>query len=572
MPQDKFTFEISLSVLDHLGRNLYRSFATVLGEAISNSWDADAKNVWVYIDRDKNSFFIKDDGIGMSALDFQSKFLKIGYSKRREGQTTSPGGRPYIGRKGIGKLALLSCAEKIHVISKTEGAEYIGGVIDNSGLDQAITDDLTPGQYELGVNNLSIFGSYTDGHDKGTIVYFENIKDGIKNSLDFLKKIIALYFRFSLLDNTFNIFIDNQKVSLDDLNDLAEKTEFLWKINKLDDPYISEKLTTLKEPAKDITMSGDVKGFIASVSKPRNLKVIGTDERVSVDLFVNGRLRERDILKRIPTARLAENYFYGQIHFDALDDDKDRFTTSREGIIAEDPKFKEFLESLKSKISEILEDWDKWRIKHRQEGDVESDRISQKERASVGLYNAVSGEYEPPENSENRKKVDGWVDELRDDATFNFESYAECFISENLLRKHIEEKGLTPTSCTNTDPNGKTCIDRYEPKTGNTSLCEYCKGERGKQSLQQQKSDAGTSIQIRNTEDNLLMYLDYVDLAKIIGNDILKDEDKPYKPLRNSIMHTSQLTSEAKTKLTSVFDNVVATVKKLIATVVGGGS
>src|SRR5437868_3560104 len=79
---ETFTFNISLSVLDHLGRHLYRSFATVLGEAISNAWDADAENVWIYVDRKRNSFFIKDDGIGMTALDFQNKFLKIGYSKR----------------------------------------------------------------------------------------------------------------------------------------------------------------------------------------------------------------------------------------------------------------------------------------------------------------------------------------------------------------------------------------------------------------------------------------------------------------------------------------------------------
>ena len=76
----KFTFNISLSVLNHLGRNLYRNFITVLGEAISNSWDADAKNVWIYIDRDKNYLIIKDDGDGMTSEDFQSKFLKIGYS------------------------------------------------------------------------------------------------------------------------------------------------------------------------------------------------------------------------------------------------------------------------------------------------------------------------------------------------------------------------------------------------------------------------------------------------------------------------------------------------------------
>ncbi len=77
--RNSFTFAISLSVLNHLGRSLYRSFATVLGEAISNSWDADAKNVQIYVNRNKNSFFVRDDGIGMAAEDFQGKFLKIGY-------------------------------------------------------------------------------------------------------------------------------------------------------------------------------------------------------------------------------------------------------------------------------------------------------------------------------------------------------------------------------------------------------------------------------------------------------------------------------------------------------------
>src|SRR5229473_3881947 len=92
-----FTFEISLSVLNHLGRSLYRSFATVLGEAISNSWDADAKNVHIDLDRNRNGFFIKDDGTGMTAGDFQNKFLRIGYSKRKDGTRLSPAGRPFIG-------------------------------------------------------------------------------------------------------------------------------------------------------------------------------------------------------------------------------------------------------------------------------------------------------------------------------------------------------------------------------------------------------------------------------------------------------------------------------------------
>ena len=89
MSEDKFTFEISLSVLNHLGRNLYRSFMTVLGEAISNSWDADAKDVWIYIDRENDNLVIKDNGDGMTREDFQKKFLKIGYTKRKDGVNTS---------------------------------------------------------------------------------------------------------------------------------------------------------------------------------------------------------------------------------------------------------------------------------------------------------------------------------------------------------------------------------------------------------------------------------------------------------------------------------------------------
>ena len=107
--ETKFRFAISLSILNHLGRNLYRNFITVLGEAISNAWDADAKNVWINIDRENSIFSIKDDGTGMSS---ESKFLKIGYSKRSNGKTMTPGKRPYIGAKGIGKLALLSCAKR----------------------------------------------------------------------------------------------------------------------------------------------------------------------------------------------------------------------------------------------------------------------------------------------------------------------------------------------------------------------------------------------------------------------------------------------------------------------------
>jgi histidine kinase/DNA gyrase B/HSP90-like ATPase len=282
----QFAFAISLSVLNHLGRSLYRSFATVLGEAISNAWDADAKNVQIFIQQDKNSFFIKDDGTGMTAEDFQGKFLKIGYSKRKEGDTHSPAGRPFIGRKGIGKLALLSCADKVTVISKVKGGQYVGGTIDNSDLDHAITSDLTPQEYILGNWNPLTFAKYTRGHKHGTIIHFEGLKHGVKGSFQFLSKIIALYFRFSLLDSSFNIFLDGEKITYKHLEDLAAKTEFLWIFGDHQDPYVENLISRFATDPTDhetrlLKIQG-VTGFIASVKKPRDLKIMSTEERAGI--------------------------------------------------------------------------------------------------------------------------------------------------------------------------------------------------------------------------------------------------------------------------------------------------
>lgn len=548
MATDKFTFAISMSVLDHLGRNLYRSFVTVIGEAISNSWDADADNVWIYINKEKGTLVVKDDGDGMTASDFQNKFLKIGYSKRKKDGNESANGRPFIGRKGIGKLALLSCSNKVAVLSKVKGGDIVGGVIDNSGLDKAITDDLIPSEYPLEKYDLELFDLYTKDFEKGTIIYFEGIKEGVKNSFEFIRKIVALYFRFSLIDDSFNIFINDEKVTLEDLNDLASNTEYLWVINQMEDPYIKEKLKNVRHKSTSLKINDNrIRGFIASVKKPRDLNITNMEERIGVDLFVNGRLRERDVLKNIPTARLAVNYLYGQMHFDKLDDKTDRFTSSREGIVADDPKFKEFLEELRDKLTVILDDWDKWRIEDREEGDAESQRIKKRERSSRSLYNAVSEEYADPTDTERVGKVDKWIDELSADAQYNFTSYAECFISENLIRKHIKETG------------------KKLSKVAKTEIKERKKNEK------QFKNKANLHIDIRlNSDDLNYLSMDY--LANLLdkAKDPLKDaglsrDAAEYKPIRDALMHTSLLTQDAKEKLTAVYKNIRSRIKTLLA-------
>jgi len=551
MADRNFTFNISLSVLNHLGRNLYRSFITVLGEAISNSWDADAESVRIYIDRQNHSLVIKDDGIGMNEHDFQNHFLKIGYSKRKEGVSKSEKGRPFIGRKGIGKLAMLSCAKRVTVISKVEDGEYVGGCIDNSGLDAAIKDDLTPDQYELGTWSLEDFKVYTESHTRGTIIRFEGLHDGIRNTVEYLKKMIALNFRFSLnlKDDQFNLYLNNDLISVDHLRDLAGKTSYLWKVNEIEDPYVNEKLTVppLVRNSKKIEAELNIYGFIASVEKPSNLKISTTNERVSIDLFVNGRLRVKDILKHIPTTRIVESYLYGQIHYDELDDEKDRFTSSREGIVADDPKYRALLEELQKKVIPIvMDDWDKWRLEAKKDGDPDNERFTRKQRGAKTLFSAVTEEYTPSSSSLNKDKVDGWVNGLANDAEFNFASYAECFVSENLIRHYIHDKNISISK------EAKDEIQKWQTKELDS------------------KGRGNISIDIRKNSDEL-SYLSMDHLANLVDKvqDKLKDaglsrDASEYKPVRDALAHTALLTDSAKIKLTSVYQNIQARLKKLL--------
>ena len=401
----QFRFAISLSVLNHLGRNLYRNFITVLGEAISNSWDAEAENVWIDVDLDNRRFSIMDDGIGMDREDFQEKFLKIGYSKRSEGRTKSESKeRPYIGAKGIGKLALLSCAKRVSIFSKKIDENYVGGVIDNSGLDQAITHDIEPNQYPLETLNFDLIAKLEKNHRRGTILVFEDINERLRNTLPQLRKLLAMSFRFSLVNDNFSIYVNKQKVTISDLRDLIGDTQFIWLINQYKDEFV-DALTNLPRDAENVQSNLEIKGLIATVAKPGNLQIRGADDSATLDLFVNGRIRERNILKHIPTHRIVENYIYGQIHFDGMDrEGEDPFTSSREGIQQDDEKFKELLTELKGKIvPRIINDWDKFRSDLGEEGDDENTRISKKLRKAQALFRSACADYVLAEGSPNKR-------------------------------------------------------------------------------------------------------------------------------------------------------------------------
>ncbi len=538
-------FNISLSVLNHLGRNLYRNVITVLGEAISNSWDADASNVWITIDKEHNCMKIVDDGDGMTFDDFQNKFLKIGYSKRRNGKYKTSNGRPFIGRKGIGKLALLSCAKKVHVASKTKETSLVGGVIDNSSLDKAITDDLNSQEYKLEKLTSKVLSS-VDIREKGTYVLFENVNEGITNTVEYIKKLVALYFRFSLLDGKFNIFVNNEKIDEKMLRDLAEDTQFLWKINDIEEPFI--KQISLDSQPRILKSTMNIKGYIASVNKPSKLKIRGTQEKVTIDLFVNGRLREKDILRHVPTSRIVENYVYGQIHFDDLDsgDTKDIFTSSREGIISDDSCYRQFLDEVERLFKKIMDDWDELRRQKGDDGDPDNMIITHKARKAQELFNTTFKEMKESHKKKKSNNVDIWTKQLSQEAAYNIPSYTECFIAENLLREYIKYKKI---------------------KLSHEAADE---AKRWKEKEMVNKGIANISYEIRKSMDDIY-YLDMKYLSNFIDKASDKNKDPAlsrssdiYKPVRDAVGHTSIITPIAKQQLSLELENIKARVMKLM--------
>lgn len=541
-----FNFNISLSVLNHLGRNLYRNVITIIGEAISNSWDADANNVWIQIDRKNNTMGILDDGTGMTPEDFQNKFLKIGYSKRKEGKYKTDSGRPFIGRKGIGKLALLSCAKRIHIATKTDNSGLIGGIIDNSGLDKAINDDLNAQEYKLEDLNTD-FSEQMNKISHGTFIYFDSVNNGMFNTVEYIKKAIALYFRFALLDDNFHIYLNDQEITEDILEELSSNTQFLWTINEINDPLI-DLMNHLKE-TKELKSSLPIRGYIATVEKPSQIKIRGTQERVTIDLFVNGRLREKDILRYMPTARIVENYVYGQIHYDALDtgETKDIFTSSREGVISDDPSFKEFLDEIAKLFRNIVEEWDDLRRKQGDDGDPDNTSITRKARKAQELYNSVLKDFTSERAFACRgSQVEKWVQKLSEESQFNIPSYTECFVVENLLREYADYIKLEIT-------------EKVQKEADKWKANEAKNKEKANINYDVRQSNSPTYyLDMANLAD----WIDKVDPIKEAG---LNRSATIYKPMRDAVGHTSLLTQNAKQQLNVEFENIKTRVVKLLS-------
>lgn len=101
-------FKVDARALISLGRESIKDHTTALIELVKNAYDADAENVEVEIVSEDNplSDFVRisDDGLGMASDDIDKKWLRIGFSEKRQNKVSAKGRRE-TGEKGIGRLS-----------------------------------------------------------------------------------------------------------------------------------------------------------------------------------------------------------------------------------------------------------------------------------------------------------------------------------------------------------------------------------------------------------------------------------------------------------------------------------
>ncbi|MDR3267461.1 MAG: ATP-binding protein, partial [Tannerella sp.] len=120
-------FKTRARALDLLGRQQIAGIPTAINELIKNAHDAYADKFDIDFLRKDNLLVLRDDGLGMTKDEFETRWLTIGTeSKFANKKTTLPPKdnskpiRPIMGEKGIGRLAIASIGKQVLIISKAK--------------------------------------------------------------------------------------------------------------------------------------------------------------------------------------------------------------------------------------------------------------------------------------------------------------------------------------------------------------------------------------------------------------------------------------------------------------------
>lgn len=360
--EHKFTMSLSLNVLNHLGINLYSNVPSVLSEIVANSWDADAQNVSVDI-RDEE-IIIEDDGCGMTASDINEHFLKVGYQKRELQKTSDRFNRPYMGRKGIGKLSMFSIAKEVDVISR----KTVGEEVEISALRMNVDKITDAIKNENGGVERDYHPEVIDGEDykldhDGTKIILKKLKKNISAlTPEYVRKRVARRFGIIGAEYAFTVRVNGDEVTIND-RDYYHKLSYVWYYGDDSKKYADYSTrATCKELRENRINCGDqtytITGWIGTVDASGDLKD-GDENLNKIVILVRGKLGQEDILSEYSEGGLYSKYLIGEINADFFDDDshEDMATSSRQEYKRDDERFIALKRFIQEELKYIQGKW-----------------------------------------------------------------------------------------------------------------------------------------------------------------------------------------------------------------------
>jgi signal transduction histidine kinase len=111
-----------------LGEQLIRDEVAAVFELVKNAYDADATEVLVVLDNvesgSEGKIVVSDDGVGMTRKKLLDSWLEIGtLSKTQSTDRRSPGGRVYLGEKGIGRFAVHKLGKRTDLTTRARDSK-----------------------------------------------------------------------------------------------------------------------------------------------------------------------------------------------------------------------------------------------------------------------------------------------------------------------------------------------------------------------------------------------------------------------------------------------------------------
>ena len=358
--------KISLHVLEHLGMNLYSTIPAVLSEIVANSWDADATDVAVSLDKQNDVILIQDNGVGMTRDEVAHRFLEVGFRRRIEiGSKTPLRNRDPMGRKGIGKLSSFSIARVVTVYTIKDG-EKTAFVMDAKKIKERIeaNDGVSykPDELDHWPEHLS----------KGTLIKLTGLRRRISQMTQRgLRQRLAR--RFSVIGPKyeFSVTVDDTPVEPSDRG-YYEHIEFLWTYGDQSD--LMPLFKNLSEGRAPVDRTSDIHaashdagieitGWIGTVKRPEFLKDEENENLNRLAVFMRGKQAHEDILDGFGEKEIYADYVVGELHCDDLDrdNDEDIATSSRQTLKADDPRFQALREIIYRELRSVAARWSDWR-------------------------------------------------------------------------------------------------------------------------------------------------------------------------------------------------------------------